>query len=298
MSGCFLYKFVNSLNEVIYIGKTNNIINRIRNQHFSEYGHLPDECYNETAKIFYAELNNSDELSIYERYLINTLNPKFNSQYKNGSSFRFDLPSVKWKSFKNIREASKNEKVNRTTVSNQTTQRMLNIIESEVHHFKESHRIKFNEFIVKISSKSKIEIEEVCILLKHYILSRDRRTTHYHIKKLLSKYNLDVKISFDLEKDLNEEIKQTFLRYNLTINRHSVKPRKASPEEFFKLLLHVSDVIQTLDIHRNWIRDYMHAFELDYILNNPKQDLYLHSKNIETKTYYKLENHKETKEAS
>jgi predicted GIY-YIG superfamily endonuclease len=95
----FLYKFLNSQNEIIYIGKTRRLKRRLKQEHFTSNGHLPHECYNEVTKIFYSELSNSDELSIYERYLINKYNPKYNDQYNNNSTFNFELPDIEWKEF-------------------------------------------------------------------------------------------------------------------------------------------------------------------------------------------------------
>lgn len=90
----YVYRFLNKNNEIIYIGKAKNLNFRIKN-----HKHLPKECYNEINKIEYIKLNNCDESSIYERYLINKINPKYNTQYNNESSFSFELPELKWIEF-------------------------------------------------------------------------------------------------------------------------------------------------------------------------------------------------------
>lgn len=93
----YVYKFINSNNEIIYIGKSKELIKRISN-----HIHLPKECYSETKQILCAKLNNVDEMSIYERYLINVYSPKYNKQYNNGSKFIFTLPQLEWEEFDNI----------------------------------------------------------------------------------------------------------------------------------------------------------------------------------------------------
>lgn len=87
----YIYKFLNINKEVIYVGRAKNIVYR-----FSSHHHLNNNCYNEINEIHYSILSNDDESAIYERYYINKLNPKYNTQYKNNSKFRFTLPDLKW----------------------------------------------------------------------------------------------------------------------------------------------------------------------------------------------------------
>lgn len=97
----YVYRFLNKKGEIIYIGKTKELMKRIKS-----HNHLSKLCYNNVDKIEYITLNNQDEMSIYERYLINKYNPKYNREYKNNSTFEFELPEKEWKeylySFKNI----------------------------------------------------------------------------------------------------------------------------------------------------------------------------------------------------
>ncbi|WP_195761395.1 GIY-YIG nuclease family protein [[Clostridium] scindens] len=44
----YLYKFLDNKNQVIYVGKTENIKNRMMT-HFTSSGHLPEECYQSVA---------------------------------------------------------------------------------------------------------------------------------------------------------------------------------------------------------------------------------------------------------
>ena len=78
----YVYKFLNKENEIIYIGKAKSIKSRL-----SGHSHLEEECYKEISYIEYCKLNNSNESSIYERYLINKHSPKYNKEFDNNSEF-------------------------------------------------------------------------------------------------------------------------------------------------------------------------------------------------------------------
>lgn len=95
----YVYKFLDTNNNIIYIGQTNNIRRRIEQEHFTSMGHLTQECYKNTNKVEYVELNNGDEMNIYERYLINIYNPKYNKALNNKSRFSFELPELDWKTY-------------------------------------------------------------------------------------------------------------------------------------------------------------------------------------------------------
>jgi len=105
----FVYKFLNSYKEVIYIGRTKGIRNRL-----SQHKHLPKSCYNKIDLIQYCKLKNNDESAIYERYLINEIKPKYNVQYKNDSNFRFKLPELTWINYdQNIFKDDSEEELNK-----------------------------------------------------------------------------------------------------------------------------------------------------------------------------------------
>lgn len=100
MSNYNIYKIIGENDEVLYVGLTTNHWDRIRSSHMSGNGHLPDECYEEMKAIHIAPVNNRDEMKIYERYLINLLNPKYNCKMNNQSNFRFKLPKLRWYDYK------------------------------------------------------------------------------------------------------------------------------------------------------------------------------------------------------
>jgi predicted GIY-YIG superfamily endonuclease len=92
-----IYQFLNKDEEVIYVGITSNIKGRIRSQHFTEGGHLPKDCYEEAQMVVYSECLSHDDARIKERYLINTLHPKFNTMMNNASKFNFVIDDFQWK---------------------------------------------------------------------------------------------------------------------------------------------------------------------------------------------------------
>lgn len=74
----YIYRFLNKDNEIIYVGKARNILNRIGSAH----NHLPKECYNETCKIEYMCFDTEGEILLAERYFIAKTKPKYNTDLK------------------------------------------------------------------------------------------------------------------------------------------------------------------------------------------------------------------------
>lgn len=95
----YLYRFVNVNNDIIYIGRTNDIKRRILKEHFTDNTHLPKECYLDTQKVDYTEINYESEEVAYEAVLINHYRPKYNIQFKDDGVFDINLPKFEWKSF-------------------------------------------------------------------------------------------------------------------------------------------------------------------------------------------------------
>ena len=101
----YVYRFKNLKEEIIYIGRAKKLKERM-----NRHKHLPKECYDEVSKVEYITLSNDDESSIYERFLINKHLPKYNIEYKNNSTFTFNLPEKEWKIFNYdfLKESKKN----------------------------------------------------------------------------------------------------------------------------------------------------------------------------------------------
>lgn len=94
----YVYKFLDETGRIIYIGKTDNIHNRMK-QHFSKNGHLSSECYESVVAVFYAAVPTKCDADILETFLINKYSPKYNTDkmfYQNIKRSRYQLPEPEW----------------------------------------------------------------------------------------------------------------------------------------------------------------------------------------------------------
>lgn len=97
MKSFYIYMFLNEEEEPLYIGQTINLVQRIQRQHFlSDYGNLSEECILKTKRVLYHECLSEEDMKIKERYLINTLSPKFNKSINNNNKFSFSI-DIDWK---------------------------------------------------------------------------------------------------------------------------------------------------------------------------------------------------------
>lgn len=96
----YVYRFLNKEDEVIYIGYTNNLKNRI-SSHFSKKGHLSKGCYLSVGSIEYFEFQNSVEAKLFEAQYISLIKPLYNIEYKNFRCNKYkDISSnIEWKIF-------------------------------------------------------------------------------------------------------------------------------------------------------------------------------------------------------
>ena len=99
----YVYRFLDINDNVIYIGRTKNISNRI-NGHISS-GHLPNECYTSIEKIEYIELETFADMCIYEIYYINEYFPLYNTSEKDleGIKSTINISEIEWQIY-NIKE--------------------------------------------------------------------------------------------------------------------------------------------------------------------------------------------------
>lgn len=95
----YLYRFLNVNNDILYIGRTNDIKRRILKEHFTDNTHLPKECYLETEKVEYTEIEYESEEVAYEAILINRYRPKYNIQFKDEGKFDTNFPEFEWREF-------------------------------------------------------------------------------------------------------------------------------------------------------------------------------------------------------
>ncbi|MGL5067990.1 MAG: GIY-YIG nuclease family protein [Sarcina sp.] len=94
-----IYRFRNLKGDIIYIGKSTNLKIRWK-QHFSREGHLPTKCYEEATSIEFSILQTKTDMDIYEIYLINRYNPKYNNNFRNNEKSIFiTLPELFWEEY-------------------------------------------------------------------------------------------------------------------------------------------------------------------------------------------------------
>ena len=92
-----VYRFIDELGNIIYVGKTISMKNRMR-RHFT-FGHISSECYDRVVKIEYIELNSKTDMDIYELYFINKYNCEYNIKSKNDDTFDMCIDNVEWKGY-------------------------------------------------------------------------------------------------------------------------------------------------------------------------------------------------------
>ena len=98
----YVYRFLDSKGNIIYIGKTVNSDLRMQ-QHFSDKGHLAKECYNSVAKIEYQKYKTESDSLIMETYYITKYSPKYNKLQQSR-----DLPTIEfnegpWRTYKQFK---------------------------------------------------------------------------------------------------------------------------------------------------------------------------------------------------
>jgi hypothetical protein len=99
---------VNKDNEIIYIGKTINIDQRLR-QHMMDKN---KKWFKTVYKIYYAECSNKTDMDIYEIYYINKLMPLHNKQLVNNIEFSKILDELNFVEYKKkIKPRLKNKNI-------------------------------------------------------------------------------------------------------------------------------------------------------------------------------------------
>ena len=97
----YVYRFLDSKGNIIYVGKTVNMDSRMQS-HFTK-GHLPKECYRSVAKIEYQKYKTESDSLIMETYYITKYSPKYNKlgQSRDVPTITFD--EKKWKIYKEFK---------------------------------------------------------------------------------------------------------------------------------------------------------------------------------------------------
>ena len=100
----YVYRFMDMNNNVLYVGKTVNLSNRMKN-HFSKKSHLANtDLYKQVQRIEYITCKDEFQSLQNELYYINLYKPRYNSQSKIKQLIKRD-PSIKdnWKVWKVIK---------------------------------------------------------------------------------------------------------------------------------------------------------------------------------------------------
>lgn len=139
----YVYRFLNSNNEVIYVGKTNDLDRRMKQQHFTNAGNLTMEEYGEVNEVEYITLKTRIDMDIKELYYINTWKPKFNRKDKIEESIALELAVAdEWL------------KYDESTTVDKTKSNYVNKLEKENKELKE--KIRRLEDLLKIKNPKSI----------------------------------------------------------------------------------------------------------------------------------------------
>ena len=97
----YIYRFLDSKGNIIYVGKTVNMDNRMQN-HFNK-GHLPKECYNSVAKIEYQKHKTESDALIMETYYITKYSPKYNKLQQSRDLPTIEFDEGSWRTYKQFK---------------------------------------------------------------------------------------------------------------------------------------------------------------------------------------------------
>ena len=100
----YTYRFVDTDENVIYVGYTGQTMAKRISQHFTK-GHLPKRCYKSIARIDYIKWDSKSDAQIMEVYYINKYHPKFNKLDKQGDRLNIQIEDEKeWKVYQVIKK--------------------------------------------------------------------------------------------------------------------------------------------------------------------------------------------------
>ena len=111
----YVYRFLDSKDNVIYIGKTCRKLETRIEEHFSDKGHLDKQCYKDTYKIEYLKFKTDADSLLVETYLINKYRPVYNKANKSkyeGQTSKLDIKED-WKLYKQLKLPSRERPINK-----------------------------------------------------------------------------------------------------------------------------------------------------------------------------------------
>ena len=102
----YTYRFVDTNENVIYVGYTGQTMAKRISQHFTK-GHLPKKCYKSIARIDYIKWDSKSDAQVMEVYYINKYHPKFNKLDKQGDRLNIQIEDEKeWKVYQIIKKTN------------------------------------------------------------------------------------------------------------------------------------------------------------------------------------------------
>ena len=111
----YVYRFLDSKDSVIYIGKTCRKLESRMEEHFGGKGHLNKQCYKDTCRIEYLKFKTDADSLLVETYLINKYRPQYNKANKSkyeGQTIKLDIKED-WKLYKQLKLPSRGRPINK-----------------------------------------------------------------------------------------------------------------------------------------------------------------------------------------
>ena len=218
----YIYKMFDKNNKIIYIGKTIDIDQRIR-QHS-----LDKDWFKTVYKIYYAECLNKTDMDIYEIYYINKLKPLHNKQLVNGVGFSVLLDELDFIEYKKTIKPKSNIKKD---VKDYHYIIGENFIENEdILQFYKTNPILSKEWEELLSGKQflkgkyhpctfdRIEINKFLFFNPFDKLGRDRMSLDCFIKDISNNNMLPLKyLSKDIVDKINKNLTYQMIEHEIKI---------------------------------------------------------------------------------
>lgn len=146
----YVYRFKDIDGNVIYVGKTNNLTNRMAT-HFGINGHLDPKCYGSVEKIEYIEFKNKLDMDVKEIYYIDLFKPIYNKVNKREGRMETEFVNKdEWKTFvlKNNEYVEKlEEELKELEALNKETEKNLIYYKKRFHELNNEKASKADETI-------------------------------------------------------------------------------------------------------------------------------------------------------
>ena len=100
----YTYRFIDSDNNVIYVGYTAQTMAKRIGQHFTK-GHLPKKCYKSISRIDYIKWETKSDAQVMEVYFINKYHPIYNKLDKQNDHLNIQVTDEKeWQVYQVIKK--------------------------------------------------------------------------------------------------------------------------------------------------------------------------------------------------